>query len=230
MGSSKSKSAKSAKSAKSPKVPQHAIKPPLMHQVRIIGGQWKRTPLPVLLAEGLRPTPDRVRETVFNWLTHLLGVDWEQLRCLDLFAGSGALGFEAASRGAGEVVMVEYHTPAVRQLEATKTKLRAEQVQILRADAMGAAEKLVQAGAEFDLIFLDPPYRQDWLAKILPLCKPLLTAGGLLYLEAEQALEAEALPEWLSGWQLLRADHAGSVFYHLLRRGTAHPYPQPEKA
>jgi 16S rRNA (guanine966-N2)-methyltransferase len=216
MSNATGKKSKSGKPA--PKVPQHAIKPPLAHQVRIIGGQWKRTPLPVLVAEGLRPTPDRVRETVFNWLTHLLGANWEQLRCLDLFAGSGALGFEAASRGTGEVVMVEYHTPAVRQLEATKTKLHAEQVQILRADAMSAAEKLVQAGAKFDLIFLDPPYRQDWLAKILPLCEPLLASGGLLYLEAEQALEAEALPEWLSGWQLVRADHAGSVFYHLLRR------------
>lgn len=209
---------RSNSNSKPAKTPQHAIKPPLAHQVRIIGGQWKRTPLPVPAAEGLRPTPDRVRETVFNWLVHLLGPDWRQLRCLDLFAGSGALGFEAASRGAAQVLMIEYHTPAVRQLEATKTKLRAQQVQILRADAMGAAEKLVLAGSQFELIFLDPPYRQDWLRKILPLCAPLLAAGGLLYLEAEQALEADALPEWLSGWQLVRADHAGSVFYHLLQR------------
>ena len=205
-------------SRKTAKVPQHAIRPPLAHQVRIIGGQWKRTPLPVLMADGLRPTPDRVRETVFNWLGHLLDGGWQQLRCLDLFAGSGALGFEAASRGAAHVLMVEYHTPAARQLEATKTKLRAEQVHILRADAMGAAEKLAQAGDTFNLIFLDPPYHQDWLSKIMPVCERLTAAGGLLYLEAEQALEADALPSWLSGWQLMRADHAGSVFYHLLRR------------
>jgi 16S rRNA (guanine(966)-N(2))-methyltransferase RsmD len=203
---------------KAAKKPQHAIRPPLTHQVRIIGGQWKRTPLPVPAAEGLRPTPDRVRETVFNWLSHLLDGDWRQLRCLDLFAGSGALGFEAASRGAGQVLMVECHTPAVRQLEAVKTKLGAGQVQILRADAMAAAEKLALAGGMFELIFLDPPYRQDWLAKIMPLCERLLAPGGLLYLEAEQALDADALPSWLSGWRLVRADHAGAVFYHLLQR------------
>jgi 16S rRNA (guanine966-N2)-methyltransferase len=201
-----------------PKVPQHAIRPPLTHQVRIIGGQWKRTLLPVPAAEGLRPTPDRVRETVFNWLGHLLPIDWPQMRCLDLFAGTGALGFEAASRGAAQVLMVEYHTPAARQLEATKTKLDAAQVQILRADAMGAAEKLASAGSKFDLIFLDPPYRQDWLGKVLPLCERLLAPGGLLYLEAEQALEADALPDWLAQWRLVRADRAGSVFYHLLQR------------
>lgn len=202
------------------KTPQHAIRPPLAHQVRIIGGQWKRTPLPVLTAEGLRPTPDRVRETVFNWLGHLLNNNWAQLRCLDLFAGTGALGFEAASRGAARVVMVEYHTPAVRQLEATKAKLGAEQVQILRSDALAAAEKLAIDinGGRFDLIFLDPPYHREWLLKIVPACDRLIASGGLLYLEAEQALEADALPEWLAGWKLLRADHAGSVFYHLLQK------------
>jgi 16S rRNA (guanine966-N2)-methyltransferase len=200
-----------------PKVPQHAIRPPLAHQVRIIGGQWKRTPLPVPAADGLRPTPDRVRETVFNWLGHILDGNWAQLRCLDLFAGTGALGFEAASRGAAQVLMVEYHTPAARQLEATKAKLHAEQLQVLRADAMGAAEKLALAGSRFDLIFLDPPYRQDWLPKIVPVCTRLIAPGGLLYLEAEQALEADALPDWLVGWTLLRADRAGSVFYHLLQ-------------
>lgn len=202
------------------KTPQHAIRPPLAHQVRIIGGRWKRTPLPVLTAEGLRPTPDRVRETVFNWLGHLLDNNWVQLRCLDLFAGTGALGFEAASRGAAQVLMVEYHTPAVRQLEATKAKLGAEQVQILRSDALTAAEKLAIdiGGGRFDLIFLDPPYHQDLLLKVMPACDRLITPGGLLYLEAEQALDAEAMPDWLVGWKLLRADHAGSVFYHLLQK------------
>ena len=103
-------------------------------QVRIIGGIWKRTPLPVLNAEGLRPTPDRVRETVFNWLNHLLDGDWQRVACLDLFAGAGALGFEAASRGAAKVVMVEDNPAAVRQLEVVKTKLKAEQVSIQTSD------------------------------------------------------------------------------------------------
>ncbi|AIY39794.1 Ribosomal RNA small subunit methyltransferase D [Collimonas arenae] len=172
----------------------------------------------VLDSEGLRPTPDRVRETLFNWLNHLLDGNWEAVRCLDLFAGTGALGFEAASRGAQDVTMIEHNTPAVRQLEATKIKLDASQVRILRSDA---ATWLSKAGAEagrYDLIFLDPPYQQGWLEKILPLCQGLLAEQGLLYLEAEFALEADALPSWLGGWQLLRADKAGMVFYHLLKR------------
>jgi 16S rRNA (guanine(966)-N(2))-methyltransferase RsmD len=89
-------------------------------QVRIIGGAWKRTPLPVLDALGLRPTPDRVRETVFNWINHQLAGDWDSVDCLDLFAGSGALGFEAASRGARSVTMIDNHAPATRQLELIK--------------------------------------------------------------------------------------------------------------
>lgn len=191
------------------------------HQVRIIGGQWKRTPLPVLEAEGLRPTPDRVRETVFNWLTHLIDGNWQNLSCLDLFAGSGALGFEAASRGAQRVVMVENHTPAVRQLEANKEKLQAAQVDIARSDALawlqGAGTRATTTQA-FALIFVDPPYHQNWLAKILPACEQLLAPQGLIYVESEQALEGEDLPDWMAPWEVVRADKAGVVFYHLLRR------------
>ena len=190
------------------------------HQVRIIGGLWKRTPLAVPEAEGLRPTPDRVRETVFNWLGHLFDGQWSQVACLDLFAGTGALGFEAASRGAPRVVMVEEHTQAVRQLEATKEKLRAEQVSILRGDAWSMAKSLAGrvGDARFKLIFLDPPYHQDWLQKMLPACEPLLAEGGLVYAEAELPLDTESGPDWLAGWSVLRADKAGMVFYHLLQR------------
>jgi 16S rRNA (guanine966-N2)-methyltransferase len=213
---------KKPSSKKPPKTPVHAIKPPLARQVRIIGGAWKRTPLAVLECEGLRPTPDRVRETLFNWLNHLLDGNWGTVRCLDLFAGTGALGFEAASRGALEVTMIEHNTPAARQLEATKTKLEASQVRILRSDAAtwlgkASAEAVGEAG-RYDLIFLDPPYQQSWLEKVLPLCQGLLAEHGLLYLEAEFALAEDALPPWLAGWQLLRADKAGMVFYHLLKR------------
>src|SRR5690606_5910211 len=116
------------------------------HQVRIIGGQWKRTPLAVLEAEGLRPTPDRVRETVFNWINHLIDGGWGSLRCLDAFAGTGVLGFEAASRGAAEVVMVETQTQAVRQIETIKDKLRAEQVRIQRSDAISTMQPLERNG------------------------------------------------------------------------------------
>jgi 16S rRNA (guanine(966)-N(2))-methyltransferase RsmD len=188
-------------------------------QVRIIGGQWKRTPLPVLDAEGLRPTPDRVRETVFNWLNHLIDGAWPQVRCLDLFAGTGALGFEAASRGAARVVMVETSSPAVRQLEATREKLRASQVDVRRGDALTSVRNLALDGTQrFEVIFLDPPYHQDWLARILPLCERLLSDDGLLYAEAELPLTEEDPPAWMAGWEVVRSDKAGMVFYHLLRR------------
>ncbi|WP_395822973.1 16S rRNA (guanine(966)-N(2))-methyltransferase RsmD [Collimonas sp.] len=190
----------------------------MARQVRIIGGVWKRTPLAVLDSEGLRPTPDRVRETVFNWLAHLLDGNWSGVRCLDLFAGTGALGFEAASRGAAAVSMIEHNTPAVRQLEATKVKLDALQVQILRSDAATWLSKAAGDAARYDLIFLDPPYHQGWLEKTLPLCRALLSEYGFLYLESEFALSPEELPAWLAGWELLRADKAGMVFYHLLRK------------
>jgi len=199
--------------------PQHAAKrvprAAPAQQVRIIGGLWKRTPLPVLAADGLRPTPDRVRETVFNWLNHLLDGGWSNIACLDLFAGTGALGFEAASRGAARVVMVEVNTPAMRQLEITKEKLHAEQVSILRSDALSFAQKT--AGA-FHVIFLDPPYEQGWLPKLLPLCERLLVADGLVYAESEMPLTPESAPDWLAGWKVIRADKAGMVFYHLLQR------------
>jgi 16S rRNA (guanine966-N2)-methyltransferase len=207
----------SNKQGKKP-VPKRAARAAFTHQVRIIGGQWKRTPLPVLDAEGLRPTPDRVRETVFNWLNHLLDGAWENVACLDLFAGTGALGFEAASRGAARVVMVDASMPAVKQLEATKEKLHAEQVSVLRGDALSMAQRLAMDTqvTRFDVIFLDPPYHHDWLAKTLPLCERLLADGGLVYAESEVPLMSETPPNWMDGWEVLRSDKAGMVFYHLL--------------
>lgn len=189
-------------------------------QVRIIGGQWKRTPLAVLDAEGLRPTPDRVRETVFNWLTHLVDGNWSQLTCLDMFAGSGALGFEAASRGAAEVVMLEQQPAAVRQLQAVKDKLGALQVSIVRADAFAKAQQWISASdsgqGAFDVIFLDPPYHQDWLMRLLPLAARLLRPGGIVYAEAEMPL-VDSQEDWLAHWEVVRSDRAGLVFYHLLQ-------------
>jgi len=194
-----------------------------VHQVRIIGGSWKRTPLPVPDAEGLRPTPDRVRETVFNWLNHLREGDWRDLRCLDLFAGSGALGFEAASRGAANVLMVEQSPAAAKQLQATADKLQARQVRVRRGEALTVAQELAahaDDAGRFDLIFLDPPYHREWLVKILPLCLSLLADGGLVYAEAETPLDPAVPPDWLAGWEAVRSDKAGMVFYHLLQRKT----------
>jgi 16S rRNA (guanine(966)-N(2))-methyltransferase RsmD len=189
-------------------------------QVRIIGGQWKRTTLAVLEADGLRPTPDRVRETVFNWLEHFFEREWSRIHCLDLFAGTGALGFEAASRGAAQVVMVESNPAAVRQLDVIRARLKAGQVQVQRGDALSVCRTMAakDASDRFVLIFLDPPYHQDWLIKILPLCEQLLTGGGLVYAEAESPLTSTPPPSWLEGWEVVRADKAGMVFHHLLRR------------
>jgi 16S rRNA (guanine(966)-N(2))-methyltransferase RsmD len=216
---------------KKPSLPSYPrrIGPP--QQVRIIGGAWKRTPLPVLDALGLRPTPDRVRETVFNWINHQLSGNWQHADCLDLFAGSGALGFEAASRGAQSVTMIDTVGQVVRQLELIQDKLKADKVRIMRADALAVAADLARRGQRFDVIFLDPPYQQDVLAKALPLCAPLLKAGGVVYAEAGERLPfadadgdaadadtlAAAVPAWLQGWELVRADKAGMVHYHLLK-------------
>ncbi len=187
-------------------------------QVRIIGGAWKRALLPVLDAEGLRPTPDRVRETVFNWINHQLGGDWEAASFLDLFAGSGALGFEAASRGAAAVTMVDNHGPAARQLEANRDKLKAHNVSVLRTDALGLVRDLASRGQRFDVIFLDPPYQLGLLTQILPLCPAILEEGGMVYAETGEALPLEGvLPDWLAGWDAVRADKAGMVYYYLLK-------------
>jgi len=208
------------KSAKPAKIPVHRAPPP--QQVRIIGGAWKRTALPVLDALGLRPTPDRVRETVFNWINHLRDGDWSDAAVLDLFAGSGALGFEAASRGARSVTMVDSHTPVIRQLDVIKTKLKADAVGLVRGDALAAAQSMALRGQRYDLIFLDPPYHQDLLAASLPLCAGLLKEGGLVYAESGSPLpfspeNGEPVPGWLAPWDAIRADKAGIVFYHLLK-------------
>lgn len=185
---------------------------PKPRQVRIIGGLWKRTPLPVADIDGLRPTPDRVRETVFNWLEHLQQRRWDNRRCLDLFAGTGALGFEAASRGAAEVLMIESHPAALRHLQATCDKLDAQQVTLRRGDALA---QLASLSGKFDLIFLDPPYDRDLLPRLLPACLRLLAAGGLVYAESDRPFE-EPAEGWLAGWQIVRSDKAGQVFFALL--------------
>ena len=206
-----------SKPAKPAKVPVHG--PQHSNQVRIIGGAWKRTPLPVLSAQGLRPTPDRVRETVFNWINHQRDANWASAQVLDLFAGSGALGFEAASRGAQSVTMIDTNVPVVRQLDEIKTKLKADNVQITRGDALAVAQSAAARGQKYDLIFLDPPYQQNFLERCLPLCTRLMKEDGLIYAESGAALEfAEGeTPEWMTPWEVIRADKAGMVFFHLLR-------------
>ena len=182
---------------------------PLPREVRIVGGAWKRSKLPVLDRPGLRPTPDRVRETLFNWL----GQSLDGWRCLDAFAGTGALGFEAASRGAREVILLERDGVLLPPLTAAKARLGAEQVRIERADAL---QWMARAPAgSFDLVFLDPPFDAGLIGKALPAAARLIAEGGFLYVEAAEALVAG--PE-SSGLTLFRAARAGAVHSHLLRR------------
>jgi len=176
--------------------------------VRIIGGEWRRRLLQFPDAPDLRPTPDRIRETLFNWL----GQDLTGETCLDLFAGSGALGFEAASRGARLAVLVEHSSAAVATLQANRTMLGAQQVEIVRADAM---DFLRTDTRRFDVVFVDPPFRLDLLPRILPLLERVLMPGARIYLEAHR------LPELPAGYELLKQAHAGQVHCLLLK------WPQP---
>ena len=172
------------------------------NHVRIIGGDYRRRLLPFPDAEGLRPTPDRVRETVFNWL----GQDLDGLHCLDLFAGSGALGFEAASRRADRVVMVEKSRKVAEGLRANRQLLAAQAVDVI---VMDAVHYLKSCRERFDLVFLDPPYRSALLEQVLPLLPAVLADGARVY------VEAAGWPD-LDGWRLIREGRAGQVHYGLL--------------
>jgi 16S rRNA (guanine966-N2)-methyltransferase len=205
--------------AASPAAPRastrHAQAP---QQVRIIGGQWKRTPLPVVDAPGLRPTPDRVRETLFNWLAHLRP-DVSLWRVLDLFAGTGALGFEAASRGAAQVTLVERESRALAALRAAQHKLAATTVQVVAADGLAYAQRL--PAASVDLILLDPPFgsapTSPILQPALAACVRLLAPGGLIYVESAQPLaQADLAPLAL---RPIRNGRAGRVSFQLLAAG-----------
>jgi 16S rRNA (guanine966-N2)-methyltransferase len=190
------------------------------HKVRIIGGLWKRSPLTVIDGPGVRPTPDRVRETLFNWLTHQFAGSLNGLSVLDAYAGTGALGFEAASRGAAQVVLIENNAAAVRNLHAARDKLKATGVEIRQADAVAALGFLAARGPAFDIVFLDPPYGAGGLQRCLPLAAKLLKPDGCIYAESEAYLPEllSDCPALLEPYELLRADKAGQVFYHLLRR------------
>jgi 16S rRNA (guanine(966)-N(2))-methyltransferase RsmD len=187
--------------------PRHAGSRPARTpgEVRLIGGRWKRSKLPVPYRPGLRPTPDRVRETLFNWL----GQDLSGWRCLDAFAGSGALGFEAASRGAAEVVLLERDPVLVRSLVASRLRLKADELRIEAADAIAWMARC--ARGRFELVLLDPPFDAGLLGPAMSAAAPLVTPGGWMYVEAAQAL-ASAPP----GFEPWRHGRAGGVHAHLL--------------
>ena len=174
------------------------------NQVRIVGGAWRSRRLKFPVIADLRPTPDRVRETLFNWLGQRL----DALACLDLYAGSGALGFEAASRGAAPVVLVERDARATRALEESRLLLGASMVEIVQADALAF---LASDRRDFDVVFLDPPYRLDLLPKLLAALPSHLRRNARVYLEAPQP------PEIPAGYTLLRRARAGRVQCLLLQ-------------
>ena len=186
------------------------------NQVRIIGGLWKRTPLPVADLAGLRPTPDRVRETLFNWIEHLVP-RLDAVRAVDLFAGTGALGFELASRGAQRVTLVESNRQAIEHLMQTKRKLAADQVDVVTGDALTIAARWPDAS--FDIIFIDPPFDSALLAPALAAAARLITAQGLIYVETGVALDQSTLGN--RGLQVVRQARAASVHFHLLSAQSA---------
>jgi 16S rRNA (guanine966-N2)-methyltransferase len=173
--------------------------------VRIIGGHWRSRIVAFPDVAELRPTPDRVRETLFNWLGQTL----EDRKCADLFAGSGALGFEACSRGAESVVMVEKNAQVLRSLRENARLLEARNVSLVHGDAL---EFLRSAHALFDVIFVDAPYRLSLVDKVLALAPRALAPDGVVYVEDDAPLEPP------SGWVLLRQGRAGQVHFHLLGR------------
>jgi 16S rRNA (guanine(966)-N(2))-methyltransferase RsmD len=190
----------------------HPVRPSAAqpHEVRLIGGQWKRTKLAVIDKPGLRPTPDRVRETLFNWL----GQDLTGWRCIDAFAGTGALGFEAASRGAKEVLMVEQDAALVVQLKRVQAQLQASATRIVRGDGVAALKQLDPASTH--AVFLDPPFESLLFEAVLRAAGGAVAADGFVYLEAPVLWTDAQLIE--AGLCVHRHLKAGAVHAHLLRR------------
>lgn len=181
-------------------------------QIRIIGGEWRGRKIKVPDIQDLRPTPDRVRETLFNWLSNKIAGAY----CLDAFAGSGALGFEALSRGAKHVVMVDASSEVVSLLKEELAVFKSDNADIYRANL---PQQLKAPSHPFDIVFLDPPFSQDLL---LPCCFYLeehgfLTDGAYIYIESGGTLDENNLPEH---WKIIKSKKAGQVAYHLVQRTT----------
>ncbi|MGF1751657.1 16S rRNA (guanine(966)-N(2))-methyltransferase RsmD [Vibrio cionasavignyae] len=181
-----------------------------MGSVRIISGLWRGRKLPVHDAEGLRPTTDRVKETVFNWLAQ----DVPHSHVLDLFAGSGSLGFESASRQASQVQMIELNNKAYQQLVSNTALLKADSIRLHNTSALTF---LTQAGSPHDLVFIDPPFRQGLLPETVALLEQngWLSENALVYIETEKELTLDAIP---GNWDLLKEKTAGQVCYRLFKR------------
>ena len=180
------------------------------NQLRIIGGDWRGRKLDFPDATGLRPTPDRVRETLFNWLTPVI----REAHCLDLFAGSGALGFEALSRGAAHVIMIDSQRAVIAALQKNIERLQAQsRAQLQQSDALSFLQQLDK---KFDLIFLDPPYHQQRLQPCIDAIytRELLHPAGYLYFEAGRDDDLPTLPD---AWLIHRQKNAGQIGYYLVQ-------------
>jgi 16S rRNA (guanine966-N2)-methyltransferase len=190
--------------------PHSSQKKPTMGSVRIISGLWKGKKLPVHDAEGLRPTTDRVKETLFNWIAQ----DVPAARCLDLFAGSGSLGFEAASRQAEEVNMVELNLSVYKQLQTNITALNASNITLHHGDALSY---LSQPATPHHIVFIDPPFRKELLQEVMDKLEKngWLTDDAMIYIESEKELPLNNIPE---NWSLYREKQAGQVCYRLFER------------
>lgn len=176
-----------------------------MSRIRIIGGRWRSRLLPVAGVPGLRPTPDAVRERLFNWL----GQDLSGQHCLDLFAGTGVLGFEAASRGAESVTLVERDARAFGRLRDAVAQLPAPEVELVRGNALTF---VLDPPRQFDVLFLDPPYGQGLLGRLIPHLDALAAEGAVIYCEAEHPVPL------LGDFRKTREGQAGQVHYQLLER------------
>ncbi len=183
------------------------------HTLRIVGGRWKRSRLPVANRPGLRPTPDRVRETLFNWL----GQDLTGWICIDAFAGTGALGFEAASRGAAEVLLIEQDRALVLQLAQVKQRLQADMLRILRDDALAVLARHVAGSV--DLVFIDPPFDSNLFEPALRAASAVIRPSGYIYLEAPVQWNGEMAAK--CGLAITRHMKAGAVHAHLLQRAAS---------
>lgn len=186
-----------------------------MNQIRIIGGKWRGRKLTVLDSPGLRPTPNRVRETLFNWLAPVI----TDARCLDVFAGSGALGFEALSRGASNVVMIDSSPAVIKTLHNAATLLNAKNIEIHCAIA---PTQLTLIQGPFDIIFLDPPFQKN---NVLPCCHFLeennfCAENTLIYIESSEKIDEKQLPK---NWTIIKNKKAGRVVYHLIERHQKEP-------
>lgn len=197
--------------AESPKSPRANSLP---NRLRIVGGRWRGLRIDFPPIEAIRPTPDRVRETLFNWLQQRIVGSV----CLDLFAGSGALGIEALSRGAAHVTFVERDARIARHLGATLERLHATGAQIVTRDALAFLAEPASAARRFDIVFLDPPFAAPILPEVFARLTPHLASAAYVYVECPARVALPALPP---GWSIHRAKRAGEVGYHLLKTATS---------